>query len=181
MLRGWLTSTEGLSILDAGCGDGQLLSEILCGRPASVRLEDISARATESARSRLSGAAAMITAVVGDATTIESRGFDLVLAVGMLDYQRSVEDGLLRLLCRTDGVLIATVPRIAHPRNWLRYVWFTWHGIPFQAVGRRRLVRASFGKPYRLDRCRYDWFVRIEAGGGVSLAHSSVGAARVDA
>ena len=163
IVREWLPSTRGVSLLDAGCGDGVFLRSILAGRPARIVCEDISESAVRAAERTLAGCADLVTGAVRDATNEGSGGFDVVLAIGMLDYASDWLAALTNLVRRSNGVVIANVPRREHCRNWLRHLWFSLHGIEFHSVPRRQVTRgaASFGRPFALQHTPYDWFVRI--------------------
>jgi len=168
LLREWLPDTAGLSILDAGCGDGETLAAALGGRPACIRLEDLSGRALGEASRRLAGGADRLSAAVADAIRAGAGGFDVVLAVGILEYQANLAEAAAALLGRADGVLIASVSARHHPRNWLRKLWLLAHGIDLRLAGRSRVegLARSFGLPCQVKRCRYDWFFRIDVEGG---------------
>jgi len=163
VVRGWLPSTRGLRILDAGCGDGVFLRSILAGRPARIACEDISGRAVRAAARELDGCADVVTSELRDAIDESAGGFDVVLTIGMLDYQRDWRAALAKLLRRSSGVVIASVPRREHCRNWLRYVWFSLLGIDFHAAPRRQVARGatSLGRTFALERTSYDWLLRI--------------------
>jgi polysaccharide deacetylase family protein (PEP-CTERM system associated) len=168
LIREWLPDTAGLSILDAGCGDGETLAAALGGRPACIRLEDISARAIREASHRLTGGAGRLSAGVMDATMADAEGYDVVLAIGIFEYQADLAGAVATLLRRTEGVLIGTVSARHHPRNWLRKLWLLAHGVDLRLAGRSHVegLARSFGLPCQVQRCRYDWFFRIEVEGG---------------
>lgn len=170
VILAWLQSTEGLRILDAGCGDGVFLHSLLRGRPAELVYEDLSARAVEAAERELALAADAAEGAVRNALLERGGPFDVVLAIGMLDYQSDWAEALTKLLQRAAGVVIASVPRRTHPRNWLRCVWLRLRGLQLQTAGLsgiRRAVARS-GLVFEVRRAKYDWLVRIEIGG----AHS---------
>jgi SAM-dependent methyltransferase len=165
IVREWLPAADGLSVLDAGCGDGGFLAAVLAGRPARARLEDISPRAVEQASRRMAGRADALDASVTDALEADAGGFDVVLAVGVLDYHADPAGAMERLLRRSRGVLIVSLPARERLRNWVRRAWFAAHGSAFALVGRRRVgaIAATLGRPFDLRRGPYEWFLRIHA------------------
>jgi SAM-dependent methyltransferase len=177
IVREWLPSAGGLSVLDAGCGDGEFLAAALTGRPARLRLEDVSLRAVDQAARTLAGRAEALEAAVADAMVAEPGGFDAVLAVGVLDYQPDPAWAVARLLRRSRGVLIVSLPRRDHPRNWARRAWFALRGGALVLASRRRAatIAAAPGRPFDLMRGRYEWFLRIHP---AAAAGGEPGAAR---
>lgn len=166
----WLGSTEGLRILDAGCGDGVFLHSLLDGRPAELVYEDLSARAVKAADGELARAGESTEGVVWNALVERDGPFDVVLAIGMLDYQNDWAQAVTKLLKRASGVVIVSVPRRGHPRNWLRYVWLRLRGLRLQTA-RLSGIRGAMsrcGLPFDVQRARYDWLVRIGVGGARS-------------
>ncbi|HEX6912974.1 MAG TPA: class I SAM-dependent methyltransferase [Longimicrobium sp.] len=163
IVREWLPPTGGLSVLDAGCGDGELLAAVLAGHPARLRLEDISPRAVERAARRLAGRAGALEAVVADALEADACSFDVVLSVGVLDYHADPAGALERLLRRSRRVLIASLPRRDNPRNRARRAWFAARGGALVLVSRKAAaaMAASLGRPFDLRRGPYEWFLRI--------------------
>lgn len=164
MVRAWVPSTRGLAVLDAGCGDGVFLAECLSGAPARIRLEDVSPRALAQAARALAGAAGEVEGAAVDVLEGDAREFDLVLAIGILDYQTDPAHALRRLAARSRGTLIATIPRAGHPRNWLRRLWLAARGLPLSLATRGeagRLAR-SLGRPFEIRRCRLEWALRVE-------------------
>jgi SAM-dependent methyltransferase len=132
---------------------------------ADERIEDLAESAVERARDRLAGRAESVRGFVGDSLHQDPQPsvFDVTLAIGLLDYQPDLRPALQALLRRTRGVLIANVPRLTHPRNWARAAWFATLGIPFRAIGRRRLTRIlrSLGHPFTVAAGPFEWLVRI--------------------
>jgi SAM-dependent methyltransferase len=172
IVRAWLPSADGHSVLDAGCGDGAFLAAVLAGRPARLRLEDLSPRAVEQAARTLAGRADALETAVADAMEAEPGGFDAVLAIGVLDYQPDPARALRRLLLRSRGVVIVSLPRRDHPRNWARRAWFALRGGALVLASRRRAeaIAAGVGRPFDVERGRYEWFLRIHpAGGGETI------------
>jgi len=174
IVREWLPSAGGLRVLEAGCGDGAFLAAVISGRPARLRVEDISPRAVAAAAHRLAGRADEVESAVVDAMEPGCGGFDAVLAVGVLDYHPDLARSLERLLRRSRGVLIVSVPRRDHPRNWLRRAWFALRGGAFLLAGRGGTARAAaaLGRPFDIRRGPYEWFLRIHPAG---TAHRTAG------
>jgi len=167
IIRRWLPSVRGLTVLDAGCGDGESLATALPDRPAQIRLEDLSADALHQAAARLAGSTDALVAEVVDVFDADSHDFDVVIAVGVLDYHADLPRALHALLLRTRRVLIVDVPRMSHPRNWLRRVWFAFRDVDFQLASfeQVRRVAAGCGHPFDIERGPYEWFLRISVGG----------------
>jgi hypothetical protein len=143
---------------------------ILCGRRSGANSRAakwLASQAAVRAASRvLAGLAEDLTWEAVDVLESDARGFAVVLAIGTLDYQPDLRRALQVLLRRADGVLIVTVPRIDHPRNWLRYVWFRTGGLRLMLASRSQVVRAaeSLGRPFEIRECRFDWFLRVHSG-----------------
>lgn len=163
IVRQWLPAMQGIRILDAGCGDGEFLSSILSGRPKKIVIEDICSSAVIAAYQILEGKADIVKRMACNSLTAESSNFDLVLAIGVLDYYFNWEEAIKKLLLRSQECVIVSLPRSDHPRNWLRYVWLLVHGVRLHMVGRKRLTKAisSIGLPFELHQSRFEWFVRI--------------------
>ena len=104
----------------------------------------------------------LVTEVV-NALDAESHGFDVVIAIGVLDYHADFPHALRTLLRRTKPTLIVNIPRIDHPRNWLRYAWFALCGVDFQlaSLGRIRRTAASCAYSFDIEQGPYEWFLRI--------------------
>lgn len=167
IIRRWLPSVRGLTVLDAGCGDGVCLAAALPDRPAQIRLEDLSADALHEAAARLAGSTDRLEAEVVDVFDADSHDFDVVIAVGVLDYHADLPRALHALLLRTRRVLIVDVPRMSHPRNWLRRAWFALRDVDFQLASLEQVRRAAAGcgHPFDIERGPYEWFLRISVEG----------------
>ena len=163
LIRSWLPSVRGLSVLDVGCGDGKLLSELMIDRARSICLEDISLSALCDAKKRLSGFSDQLSTSVVDSFDVSSSGFDVVLAIGVVDYRSDLSAALRKLVSRTNGILIVDVPRSSHPRNWLRYLWFKLRGLDLLLVTSGRLRRALVdgGFSFDVEKGPFEWFIRI--------------------
>jgi SAM-dependent methyltransferase len=163
IVRRSLPPLEGRSVLDAGCGNGACLSCSLNSRPRSLHLEDTSELAVTAAANKLAGSAETLSTAVADSFQAYSAGFDVILGIGLLDYQSDLTSALQRLVTRSSGMLLVTVPRGDKLRNWVRYVWFTGRGKSFQLVSRRRLLRVAsgLGESFVIERGPYEWFLKM--------------------
>jgi 2-polyprenyl-3-methyl-5-hydroxy-6-metoxy-1,4-benzoquinol methylase len=163
VLRTLLPDTTDMTFLDAGCGDGVCLEAAMRGAPQLLRLEDICLTALSSAVHRLRSVAQKLEYEVVDTFEAQTVGYDVVLAIGLLDYQEDLSRRLGTLLNRSRGVLIVSIPRADRFRNWLRMVWLRLHGLRLQMRTRRQIYRlaASLGCPGELVQARYEHFIRI--------------------
>lgn len=166
LVRGWVPRWEGLAVLDAGCGDGAFLRRALAGRPARLRLEDLSPAQLARAEGGLRGRADAVEAAVADVSAPGAPGgFDVVLALGVSDY---VADwaGLMRaLLARcAAGVVIADFPRRGVPHHLLRRCWLALHGVRLSTGSRARLeaVISACGARAEVVRLPLHWMVRLQ-------------------
>lgn len=132
-----LPELDGLDVLDVGCGDGAFLASIVRGRPRLLRLEDLIADSVEAAHHRLSDRAERIEVGVVDSANADcEQGFDIVMAIGVTDYQPNWIRFVDQLLRRTKGRLIVDIPRTDDVRNQLRRLWLWLHGITLQTATR---------------------------------------------
>lgn len=131
LLSSVLPDLTSWSALDVGCGDGAALAGFLRGRPSLLRLEDIVAARAETAARRLAGRADRVVAASADGTATESgERFDLVVALGVLDYYRDWPARLARLADRCRHWLVVDLPRSDRSHHLLRRAWLTLHGLP---------------------------------------------------
>lgn len=136
-----LPQLDGLDVLDAGCGDGDFLSRVVKGRPKLLRLEDLVLKLVQGASSRVTGLADRIEVAVTDSAAADgNEAFDVVLAIGVADYQPDWAHFVARLFDRTSGRLIVDIPREADPFNQVRRLWLRLHGIHLQTSTRRGLA-----------------------------------------
>jgi len=112
-----------IKVLDFGCGTGLLLGE-LAALGLQVTGVDSSKAMIDSARARLTGSTLIELEWAQNGSwngTYESRIYDLVLCVSVLEFVPDVES-LLAHLCRLvapGGLLIVSVP---NRRSWLRAI-----------------------------------------------------------
>lgn len=173
ILRCVVGDMDKATVLDAGCGDGVLLSSLVAGRPRLIQLEDICTRSTALASQALSGRADEVRPVCGD--SLDGGGkFETVLAIGVLDYVVDSIDAFRRLRERSLRKLVVTVPR-HHVRNWIRWVWFKGLGIPFSILSLRHahLMASAPGHHYQVVKGPFEWVItsNVENGGGTDAEH----------
>ncbi len=169
LVRQWLPACDGLRILDAGCGDGVFLGRLLHGRPACIRLEDLVAARVHEAHARLRGRADTIEAQVTDvAAAQDAARYDIVLALGIFDYNADWPALLRRLLARTAGRLVADFPKRGTLHDHLRRIWLRRHAIILQSTTRQELeelLQARSGGA-RIAELTLNWMADIRPGPG---------------
>jgi SAM-dependent methyltransferase len=109
----------GLDILDACCGPGLYLPELL-SRGARVAAFDASAPMVDLARARVGDAADVRQAVLGEPLPYQHASFDLVVCALAIHYLEDPTDALAELhrVLRPDGALVLSTQ---HPTtDWLR-------------------------------------------------------------
>lgn len=175
-LARWLPDLSGLSVLDAGCGDGASLASVARGRPSLVALEDLVLRQAEMAASRWRGRADRVEARGVDVTDPgPSDRYDVVVALGVLDYAASWTDAIAALLGRTAGLLVCDVPRSGRWHHALRRLWLASQGLGLTtvraaAVERVRVELAERGLTIDVDGAPLAWILGIRR--GTSKAYS---------
>jgi len=124
LLEQWITLPPGQRALDAGCGHGLHLAK-LAKQGARITGLDISPAMLSRARLALDQAgfpdAELLCADV-NSREFQSETFDLVLAIGMLDYLPDWNRVLRRLASwtRIGGRIVFTVPKRPSPFWFLR-------------------------------------------------------------
>ena len=110
-------------VLDFGCGSGDIA--IACGK-AGYRMSGIDLSPAMIARARLrpNGRGIGFDVLESDqplTLPYPEACFDAVIASSVLEYVNDPLDCFKELwrVCKPDGVLIATVPNLSHPRRWL--------------------------------------------------------------
>lgn len=130
LFRNWLPECEGLSILDAGCGDGSFLCQIIRGWPRLIRLEDLVEENVVKAYNRLHLKTDAIDSHVVDSVKVEdNRQYDVVLALGIFDYESEWNEMLNRLMRRCKKMMIIDFPKTGTAHSLLRRSWLHYHQI----------------------------------------------------
>jgi len=120
----------GKSILDVGCGSGRYAVEFARRGASRVVGLDYAAGMLDLARqyARSAGVQDRCDFVEGDFTALQlNERFDVVIAIGVFDYQDKPVEFLRRMAARSRGRVIATFPgtslvrmRIRKLRYWLK-------------------------------------------------------------
>ncbi len=141
LLQSWLPDWDGLTVLDAGCGDGVFLARLLAGRPRLVRLEDFVERWTTIAAARLKGHADTVEAVTTDVTSVQGDArYDIVVALGLLDYTPDRLNLLQCLIKRACGVIVVDFPRRGTLHSLVRRIWLRLRGVRLYPATREELM-----------------------------------------
>ena len=120
-MRARMGDVSGLVVLDAGCGPGFLLRDLLHGGAAGVVGIDISPTMLEISRERLGSEVELIETNLGAPLPLDDDSFDLVVSSLALDYVRdwSVPLSEFRRVLKPKGRLVFSV---LHPLA--SYKWF---------------------------------------------------------
>lgn len=115
-----LVEWRDLSVVDVGCGTGELLRQISGEGAAHLTGIDYSENAIELARSR--GSPSDIRYITGDFLKLPPTGNDVVISCGTIEHSDEPSEFLAALnrWCRDDGVLIITCPHFINVRG---FVW----------------------------------------------------------
>ncbi|MEK7474243.1 MAG: glycosyltransferase [Candidatus Coatesbacteria bacterium] len=124
LLERWLRAAPGTRVLEAGCGHGPALVSLVA-QGAQVTGLDVSEAMLERARHTLEAAGSrghtlLCTSV--ETADLPAESFDLVLAVGLLDYLVGWREAFRRLVgwTKPGGQLIVTIPKRPSPFGFLR-------------------------------------------------------------
>jgi len=143
---------EGLDVLDLGCGGG-FMAEALARRGARVTGVDPSLASLEAAQkhARTQGLDIAYHAGIGEAIPIESRSFDRVVCVDVLEHVQDVEKVLSEAyrVLRPQGIFFFDTVN----RNWLsRLIIITLAENIVKALPRGAHDAAKFIRPVELQR-----------------------------
>lgn len=122
-IREVIGPVEGLRVLEAGCGPGFLVRDLLAAGAARVLGFDVSPSVIEIARARVGGAAELRVADMAQPLEfVSTTGFDLVVSSLAIDYVRdwSVPLGEFRRALTSGGRLVFTVQHPFGSYRWFR-------------------------------------------------------------
>lgn len=153
----WLASAT--SILDAGCGDGELVASMLGPHANVVHLVDVAPQLVERARARLAPRVRVVHAIVGDVDTVELPRVDVVLALGVADYHPRWPALVARLRTVARQALVIDLPRAFTLRSLARRGWLAAHGVRLHVATRAR-ARSLFSDG-ELYATRLHWVARL--------------------
>ncbi|GFM29201.1 class I SAM-dependent methyltransferase [Novosphingobium sp. PY1] len=114
-----LAPGEGEAVLDAGCGTGAAMAELLARTDCLVTGADASATMLEAARQRIGARASYLEARLED-LALPDATFDAVLALNVLYFEDSNHAMLHRMhrLLKTGGRIVAYVTDRQSMENW---------------------------------------------------------------
>jgi SAM-dependent methyltransferase len=139
----------GASVLDFGCGDGQLLewlvrvSRIPSAFAPDITLVDLDETALDRASRALRSCASSVTIVrPGTDSWLENR-FDITLAIGVLDYYPSWRTLMSWLVERTARDFVFSIPRSRPGAHIVRRLWLQANGISLQRARVENVIAAA--------------------------------------
>lgn len=133
------------SVLDLGCGTGELLELLRHRGILSGTGVDSSIRSLALARARLKGRDSFRfeTADLKSCRALHER-HDAVLCIGVFDYYALEQHFLQRLFSCANELVVITVPaRVVTPRRLLRLAWLVGQGIHLHAHSRDDLGKLA--------------------------------------
>lgn len=159
--RSYLNCTEGLRVLDIGSGDGFYLLNILKGMPKQITLCDFSEKNLLIAKEKkLSDSDPIL--VQGDGFGILEKGeYELVVAVGVLDYWPDWPFKLLQFETHLISNALISIPHSSGVRQRLRKVWLGMNGIELQTVSYCEISHMlnKLKRRYFIEKIGDDWFI----------------------
>ena len=136
VVREWIQQYRATDVLDVGCGDGYFLEAVLPSYVSRVRVEDlVPARVSEAAR-RVGGAGRTVEAAVADVNEPAHDGdmFDVVLAIGVTDYNPNWDEIIANLCRRARNTVIVDFPMAGGLRGVARKLWLRWHDVTLRCT-----------------------------------------------
>lgn len=167
VLRHWLDSCNGKSILDIGCGDGSLVAESIIGVPAWIHFEDIVQQNVNRAIELLDGRAIRVDGEASDILSAdESVKYDIVLLIGVTDYYSDWERIAIKAMGRAKSILILDFPKSNTIRMAVRRIWLRLHGVSVYGVNKKDLEsflkNISHLHSYSIKETTYNWMVMFQ-------------------
>jgi len=165
LVRDWIEQCRGTEVLDVGCGDGYFLEAVLPPHVRRVRVEDlVPARVAEAtgrircAGRTVDGAVADINEPAGDGDT-----FDVVLAIGVTDYNSNWNAIIANLCRRARSTVIVDFPMTSIVRGAARKLWLRWHGVTLRwtTVEELRPLLAGYARDVELVNLGLNCAVRL--------------------
>lgn len=165
VVREWLSHCDSSEVLDVGCGDGVFLDSVLPSRTRRVRVEDIVPARVSEAVKHLERPGRIVEAAVADINvpSVSDETFDVVLVIGVLDYNPDWREIIPRLLLRSRKTLIVDFPSASCDYAEQRKSWLGEHGLDcrFVALAELQALLEPYAESVAIESLPYNWMVRI--------------------
>lgn len=126
-----LSSLNGKTILDVGCGSGRYCVELAAQGAKEIVGIDVSLKMVELARQLAEQENAAQQCRFFQMDVMDLRGtFDDTIALGFFDYVAQPEKVLSHLSSLTRGKIVASFPALLSPRVPFRKMWLNANGCP---------------------------------------------------
>lgn len=124
---------SGGKVLEVGCGPGILLSRLRSSKLELYGLDRCPEMIAE-AKKRTAGASVKLTVGRGQQLPFEDQSFDVVLALGVLEYLPELKEGLNEIarVAKPNAVIVVSMLNVLSLyRSWERFVYFPWRDSRF--------------------------------------------------